>query len=189
MYRACILSPNDLFCALDDLRFGVPSLPAGEQPDCGDLRGNEGFLIAESLSCTQKDRYTVMVWFKLRQKWCIIIISHTFSFWVVNSNLGYLYIELYLITQPVNNVQVVLSAVSVGEVVGRTGQLTRYFSLVDVSYASRNHGTRHRNCQVNTKSNTNPNWDMELLIFLSEGKFSISLFNADLSGMQYLHQV
>lgn len=34
------------------LRFGVPSLDTGEQPDCGDLRGKEGFLMAESPSWT-----------------------------------------------------------------------------------------------------------------------------------------
>lgn len=32
------------------LRLGVPSLPAGEQPGCGDLREKEGFLMAESPS-------------------------------------------------------------------------------------------------------------------------------------------
>lgn len=137
------------------VRFGVPSLPAGEQPDCGDLRAKEGFLIAESPSWAQKVRHKVKV--RLEQKLYIIVwntfctrfhlgvISHLW-YWTVDC-------ESYLITQPMNNVHVVLSAVSVGEVVGSTSQLTRYFPLVNVSYASRNHGTCHRHCEVKPKSN------------------------------------
>lgn len=140
------------FSLLKYSRFGVPSLPAGEQPDCGDLRGNEGFLIAESLSWSQKDRNKVKVWLNLTQKLCITamtIIFHIHS--LLGSKPTCYSNESYLITQPVNNVQVVLSAVSVGEVIGGSGQLTWYLSLVDVSYATGNHGTSHGNCQVKVK--------------------------------------
>lgn len=48
IYVYCQL--RSCFSLLKYSRFGVPSLPAGEHPDCGDLKGNEGFLIAVSLS-------------------------------------------------------------------------------------------------------------------------------------------
>lgn len=50
------------------------------------------------------------------------IIFHTLS--LLGSKPTCYIGESYLITQPVNNVQVVLSAVSVGEVIGGSGQLT-----------------------------------------------------------------
>lgn len=45
------------------LRLGVPSLPAGEQPGCGDLREKEGFLMVASPSWTshRKDRCKLTV--------------------------------------------------------------------------------------------------------------------------------